>query len=79
MPIFEGEEKTYETIEADVDSAERFDGPSNHHVWTKTQKAQYDAMHWRGRTLYDRLRTDMGYEHNLAFAVAYLAYGEHNV
>jgi hypothetical protein len=40
-----------------VEEAEAFEGRSAHHAFTSSEKADYDSLNHRGRTLYDNLRT----------------------
>lgn len=62
-------------VETDVAEVEANPVRSRHHQWVSNEKEQYDSMHWRGRTLYDNLRTQKDYSHSLAFWTAWVKYG----
>lgn len=48
---------------------------SREHVWEKGERSDYNVLHWRGRTLYDNLRTKFDVSHSEAFQVAVDLYG----
>lgn len=48
----------------------------HNHGFVGTQQAEYNALKWRGRDLYDALRWFRGADHATAFAVASEKHGK---
>lgn len=49
--------------------------PSRHHEWFGSEQSQYSSLHWRGRSLYDSLRTKYDLDHYTAYDMAHMMYG----
>lgn len=48
---------------------------SRQHVWYGNEESQYVSLDWRGRWLYDNLRTKYNIEHHEAYDKARMMYG----
>lgn len=48
---------------------------SDTHVWSLGLQAEYDRLHHRGRTMYDQLRTQLGWDHAQALELAEARHG----